>query len=191
MILALMMILPLISIPVVAEESTVIWAGESFDEGSMSKLLSKPASAQIVSKDGQGGADKALKIDIKGVANPTLYPAPYYAWQSDSKIIEITDYTYDSVSNTLSGKINVDGTTYDISGTLDTGVAATCAAGTFYVYTNNMVDARTGFYNVAKAATIYNPGVTTEDDTVVYLQYKIWFEAGTKGIFASRIYSTA
>ena len=190
MILALMMILPLISIPVFADESNVIWAGENFDAGTWNNLNSWPASAQIVSKDGQGGADKAFKVDIKGVAAPSR-TAPYYAWKDDSVILEITDYTYDEATNTVTGKVNVSGTEYDISGELDTGAVATCAGGTFRVCTPEMVDAKTGYTNVAKAAVVKNPKITTENDSSVVLQYKVWFEAGSKGKLASRIYTSA
>lgn len=188
MILALMMILPLISIPVFAEESNVIWAGENFDAGTWSNMRTWPASTQIVSKD--GGADKALKVDIKGVAHPSR-TAPYYAWQSDSVILEITNYSYDSATNTVTGKVTVSGTEYDISGTLDTGANATCAGGTFRVYSPEMVDAKTGYYNVASAAVAQNPQITTANDSTVVLQYKVWFEAGSKGKLASRIYTSA
>ncbi|MBQ8309854.1 MAG: SGNH/GDSL hydrolase family protein [Clostridia bacterium] len=188
MVLALVMLLPLISIPAFAEESNVIWAGENFDAGTWDNVQSRPASAQIVSKD--SGDDKALKIDIKGVAS-ALRTATYYAWASHSSILEITDYAYDSASNTVTGKVTVDGTAYDISGTLDTGATATCEGGTFRVYTPEMVDAKTGGTNVAVAAVAKNPALTTANDSAVVLQYKIWFEAGSKGNLASRIYTSA
>ena len=189
-LLALVMILPMLSVMTMAEEAPkLLWAGENFDAGSMSSLSTYPSTAQIVSKDALNVSDKALKIDIKGVAASSR-TKPYYAWTSHTAIYEITDYTYDAATNTVKGKFNNGSATYDISGTLDTGVKATCSAGTYYVYTPEMVDARSGSTNVARAAVIKNPLINTTTTDKAVFQYKIWFENGSKGVFASRAITT-
>ncbi|MBE6588883.1 MAG: SGNH/GDSL hydrolase family protein [Ruminococcaceae bacterium] len=188
-ILSLVMLLPLIAIAVTAEETDILWEGENFDAGTWSNMNSWPVSAEIVSKSALNPSDKALKIDIKGVAAASR-TAPYYAWGSDSNIYEITDYSYEAATNTVSGNFSDGTATHAISGTLDTGVAATCDAGTYYVYTPDMVDARTGYNNVAKAAVVRNPLISATTANKAVFQYKIWFEEGSKGIFASRAYTS-
>lgn len=191
--LALVMILPLFtvfSVIVTAEEtSNVIWT-EDFNGATNQLAANPPSTTQIVAKDASDPSDKAFKMDIKGVAAASR-TAPYYAWNSHSAIYEITDYTYDAATNTVKGKFSNGTATYDISGTLDTGVKATCSAGTYYVYTPEMVDARSGSTNVARAAVIKNPLINTTITDKAVFQYKIWFENGSKGIFASRAFTSA
>ena len=193
--LALVMVLPLLAVfTVVASaeekaETNVIWAGENFDGATNQLTGVLPSTAQIVAKDASNPADKAFKMDIKGVAMAGK-TAPYYAWNGHTVIYEITDYTYDAATNTVKGKFSNGTTTYDIAGTVDTGTQATCSAGKYYVYTPAMLDSRSGGTNVAKAVNIKNPKILSSENPVALFQYKIWFENGTKGVFASRIFTT-
>ncbi len=182
------MVFPLAGIPAVAlQSSDVIWTGENFDAQNWDQVNKKPTSATFADKTDP--TDKALKIDIRGMASANYPAGTYWASYANHKYQQITDAVYTEETNSLTGNVTFDGVTYQISGKIGER-ATTDYSGSLVIYTPEMVDMKTGTENVAKPVVVNNPQLSEANGEKVVLQAKFCFAKDTRGILASRIFTT-
>lgn len=187
-LLTVAMALPLAGVPAFALQSTdLIWSGENFDGCTWDQVKQKPASATFADKTDP--TDKALKIEIEGMASEKYPAGTFWACYGNHKYQQITVTEYSEDTHSLTGTVNFDGTDYSVSGKIGEN-ATTDYPGSLIIYTPEMVDMKTGAGNVATPLVVNNPQLSETDDAKVVLQASFCFEKGTHGVLASRIFTT-
>ncbi len=191
--MALLMILPVISLPAVAADSsspTVLWAGDDFEGTSpWGNIRSKPTSSTLVT---EANGNKAIRFEAKGVQGGT-YNADYYIGNKDlsaskTKFYEVTDIT-ENADGTVSGTVVINSTTYTFtSQTPDRNIESTLSPSLsgYTLYSGAQVDAFYGSGNVAAPMQTKNPEISYTTASKVVFESKYYFGEGTKGTFASR-----
>ncbi|MBQ9773269.1 MAG: SGNH/GDSL hydrolase family protein [Clostridia bacterium] len=195
--LALLMILPVISIPAVAAEAsspTVIWAGDNFEGTSpWGNIKSKPTSATVAT---EANGNHAIRFESKGVQGGT-YNSAYYVANKDLSASKTKFYVVSNVventDGTVSGSVVIDSATYTFtSQTADKNAAITLspALSGYTLYSGAGVDAFFGSGNVATPVKTKSPAISYSDYSKVVFECRYYFGEGTKGTFASRARSS-
>lgn len=184
LLLALVMLLPLISIPAFAEEAEagaeLLWK-ESFDGKTLGDVATAyPATSQIKAADKDADAHgDVLQIDVKGVG-----ATEYYLWQDQNHSWPLTNVTVadgivtgDANGATWSGAINSETASPSVKVSAKNGEATEEA---YYVVTGAYADAVGGKINVGQPAHFRNPAVSSEDVATLALTMDLYFAPGTK-----------
>ncbi len=181
--LALVMILPLISIPTFAEDAVETPAysfSENFDAAQdvYDALNKKPTLSSL--------ENGALRVEYAAYSDDK-----YWAKTGQDDSTEITDVTVNEQDNTLTGKVTIGGVVYDIEGPINNikgvGTAATSVTkaddqtaytgGTLMIYTTAANDAWKGGWNVGTQSNVKVPAVDPAQYGKIYLSVDYYFSA--------------
>ncbi len=174
--LALVMILPLISIPTFAEETVATPAyRENFDGQTLSAVAGKPASAKITS----AAADVAthgdvIQVDVKG-----MNTAAYYLWMGSNNKWPITGEVVDGqISGTANG-LTVPAT--DVPENDDDATKkVTIGETTYTIVTGTYADSMGGFNNIAAPITFKNPAIASADAAFAAIEFDLYLSESFK-----------
>ena len=187
--LALLMMLPLISVPAVAEEPTptVYWNGSDLESGDgMSIVNSYPSTLQVVEED---NGNHAFRYDAVGVQGGN-YSADFYAVTYNTNASKAKFYAFSTSTvnedGTVSGKVTIEGTEYTVSNAIPDKNKEMSDCKGYALFSGEQCDAFIGGVNVAKAVKVKNPAVSSEQAKVIALEADYYFAKGTKGFFCSR-----
>lgn len=179
LVLALVMILPLISIPVFADATEAPAAplfSENFDGKTVDDVTaSKAKSAIITTAAGKAAGDDALQLTVAGVG-----AADYYLWQNNNNKWPITEATI--ADGKISGKTDKgDVTDAELPANDDDDTKTATVGGVSYkVVTGVYADSMGGFTNVAAGTKFKNPAITVADHGKITVELDIYLSEGLK-----------
>ncbi len=190
--LALLMLLPLVSIPTFADES-VFWSQDFNGTTSTADVLKSGAHDIAITDSATEAGNKVFQFDAKGYA-----PEAYYLFLNNNNKSPLTNVV-DNGDGTITGDATVSGLTYNVTGVVNTSNTNTAAtvnscsgtAGTVYITTGELADAKGGFLgNVAVPNYFKHPAWNNADVEAFVIEHDIYLAPGTKGTIANQLNGT-
>ncbi len=190
--LALLMLLPLISIPTFADDN-VFWSQDFNSAASTADVLKSGAHDVSITDSATEPGNKVFQFDAKGYA-----PEAYYLFQNNNNKSPLSNVV-DNGDGTVTGDATVGGLTYNVTGvvnTANTNTAATvnsCSgtAATVYITTGELADAKGGFLgNVAVPNYFKHPAWNNADVEAFVIEHDMYLAPGTKGTIANQLNGT-
>ncbi len=191
--LAILMLLPLISIPTFAADPTVYWAADP--DNYEASVTSGPATWGTTLDAYEGNY---IGFYLEGQANPSTYPNDYYVVYN-KKAYVINDMAMSTMYpssgspyQTMGGSFTVNGTAYTFTEqkNIDNGkaIATTPNLSGVYICSPNSVDAMIGFNNVAKPIKLSNAAVAyNQNANRVAFETQIWVLENSVATMAGRV----
>ncbi len=192
--LALVMLLPLISVPTFAEEGNVLWSVDFENATSVGDVFTKwgVSGALTLTNSATDENNRVVEMPYQPMA-----PAEYYytsnKWKSVHPVITVTSISGD----TLTGTFTADGKEYSVSGTINrenfaTATTATATDGSGatlseYIVTGEVLDSRQGIGNVAVPKTFKHSAWNYNDVDNYVLSMDIYIPSGAQGVFAVQV----
>ncbi len=181
LVLALVMILPLISIPVFADGETEVTPlfSENFDGKALADVIAgTPAKSAVITgavADAAAHGD-TLQLTIAGVG-----AADYYLWQNNNNKWPISDGVVSEDGKKISGTANgITITEATINPGDDLNSPYAVGGTNYYVVTGAYADSMGGFTNVAAATKFKNPAIAVADHPVITIELDIYLPEGMK-----------
>ena len=199
--LALVMLLPMITVPTFAKATggiafpeDAVWA-ENFENAASinDACTSWPQDASVKAAITDSN-NKVFDLLVRGTA-----PYEYYLYVDKNNKGAITDYSIDEGTGMLTGTGAIGDVTYNVTGAINTDTVKTAAtvnscsgaAKKVYVVTGEVADAYCGFLgNVAIPAKFRNPAWRNADVDSFVIDMKLYLSVGAKGVFATQITGT-
>jgi len=181
LILALVMLLPLVSIPAFAEETEATYTSfvESFDGKDVAGVTvdhtRKPLDVSV-----QAAADGSARGDVFHMSSTPAAKYPYYLVADKNNRWGFEEGSYTVSGGKLSGTANGITVTNAVINTNSLGTAATTVNGTkYYVTTGEFADTYCGEANFSRPAKLLHPKVEGDGDHI-YISFDLYLSSDFK-----------